>query len=109
VNIPLVVIVPQLTDQVTLSPPLSVAVNCCVVPSVTVAEDGLTAIVFPVVTVIVAVDDEYTVPVAASAAWTRIVWVPAAKVTLVSNVLVLLWTVPATWSIQIFIYVAAPL
>jgi hypothetical protein len=58
--------------QVTARPPLSVAVNCWVVPSVTVAVEGLTVIVLDVEleTVTYTAVEEYTVPVLASAACT---------------------------------------
>jgi hypothetical protein len=68
-----------------------------------------TGLLDPVVTVIVLAGDETTVPVEASAACTTIRWLPAARLTFVSNVLVLLCTVPETPSTQSFIYFAVPL
>ncbi len=91
-------IVPQEADHVTASPPLSVAENCCVLPSATVALDGLTVMVFVVLelTVNVICGDEYTVPVMASCACTTITCEPAGKVRYVSNVLVFCSEVPET-------------
>lgn len=68
-----------------------------------------TGVLDPVVTVIVLAGDETTVPVEASAACTRIRWLPAARLTYVSNVLVLFCTVPEIPSTQSFMYFAVPL
>ena len=111
VNIPELVMDPQLVVQVTARPPLSVAVNCWVVPSVTVAVEGLTVIVFvvAVVTVMFTAVEEKTVPVLASAACTTIRCEPAAMATDTSKVLVLFCTALEAPSRNSFIYLAVPL
>ena len=109
---PELVMVPQLADHVTGSPPLSVAENCCVALGVRLTLDGLTVIVFPppaAVTVMLTGDDEATVPVVESAACTTIRTAPVAKVIVTSKVLVLLWVVLGIPLSQSFMYLAVPL
>jgi hypothetical protein len=111
VNKPELLMIPQLTVHVTASPPLSVAVNCRVVPSVTFTVTGLTVMILPPspVTVILTGAEEETVPVLASAACTTIRCEPDAIAMDTSKVLLLLCTILGAPSTQSFMYFAVPL
>jgi hypothetical protein len=102
---PVLLTVPPVADQVMEELALSLSVNCCVPPGGKLVDGGFTA---SVATVIFAAEVKIC-SVLASCACTSSKCTPFDKVTKVSKVLVLDWTVEATWSTHSFMYLAVAL